>query len=409
MKGRIIAAVNEKKASLAYEHFEEYLKCADSVNGDMFSLLFRSLSTVDDIPFFNKWMDYVTEHQIELGENSYTCAGHRRFSHIAIIQFFSGVGMEEEAMKYVNIVVEKGMKIKYSSSDPVHPRFRHYLPLLQGISDRGDIPAMRKVIAHMRENNIPFDENVYYYEMKTCGMLRMPFTVGLAGKDEELFVVCLKELMKAVDLVETEPMVDLLKAFVERQAFGIDVTRSYPSWVLKPCVILASGCCDVCGKQLRKEPLSLAAKHELASEVESLILSRASRSAASAIETRKTKEDRVENFLAFKAFLAKTGPYDIFLDGANIAHYKQNFDGGCFNYQQIQMVAEYLLRQKKRILIVLHEHHFNQAGTTLPEQWLERGLAYKVVKGNNDDLYWMYAALAADNDAMVRTGAGREA
>lgn len=237
----------------------------------------------------------------------------------------------------------------------------------------------------------------------------MPFTVGLAGKDEELFVVCLKELMKAVDVVETEPMVDLLKAFVERQAFGVDVTRSYPSWVLKPCVILASGCCDVCGKQLRKEPLSLAAKHELASEVESLILSRASRSAASDVETRKTKEDRVENFLAFKAFLAKTGPYDIFLDGANIAHYKQNFDGGCFNYQQIQMVAEYLLQQKKRILIVLHEHHFNQAGTTLPEQWLERGLAYKVVKGNNDDLYWMYAALAADNDAMVRTGAGREA
>ena len=166
----------------------------------------------------------------------------------------------------------------------------------------------------------------------------MPFTVGLAGKDEELFVVCLKELKKAVDVVETEPMVDLFKAFAERQAFGIDVTRSYPSWVLKPCVILASGCCDVCGKQLRKEPLSLAAKHELASEVESLILSRASRSAASAVETRKTKEDRVENFLAFKAFLAKTGPYDIFLDGANIAHYKQNFDGGGFNYQQIQMV-----------------------------------------------------------------------
>ena len=132
----------------------------------------------------------------------------------------------------------------------------------------------------------------------------MPFTVGLAGKDEELFVVCLKELMKAVDLVETEPMVDLLKAFAERQVFSIDVPRSYPSWVLKPCVILASGCCDVCGKQLRKEPLSLAAKHELASEVESLILSRASRSAASAIETRKTKEDRVENFLAFKAFLS---------------------------------------------------------------------------------------------------------
>ena len=56
----------------------------------------------------------------------------------------------------------------------------------------------------------------------------MPFTVGLAGKDEELFVVCLKELMKAVDVVETEPMVDLLKAFVERQAFSIDEMNKAP-------------------------------------------------------------------------------------------------------------------------------------------------------------------------------------
>lgn len=89
------------------------------------------------------------------------------------------------------------------------------------------------------------------------------------------------------------------------------------------------------------------------------------------------------------------------MDGANIAHYKQNFDGGCFNYSQIQMVVDYLRKEKKKILIVLHEHHFNQESTTLPEEWLEKGLAYKVVKGNNDDWYWMYAALASENDAMV--------
>lgn len=168
MKGQIIAAVNEKKAHLAYERFEEYLKCTDSVNGDIFSLLFRSLSIVDDIPFFNKWMDYIAEHQIELGENSYTCVVLIHLSPIAIIQFFSSIGMEEEAMKYVNIVAEKGMKIKYSFCSQISSRIRHYLPLLQSISNRGDIQAMRSVISHMREHTIPFDENVYYYEMKTC-------------------------------------------------------------------------------------------------------------------------------------------------------------------------------------------------------------------------------------------------
>ena len=76
--------------------------------------------------------------------------------------------MEEEAMKYVNIVAEKGMKIKYSFCSQISSRIRHYLPLLQSISNRGDIQAMRSVISHMREHTIPFDENVYYYEMKTC-------------------------------------------------------------------------------------------------------------------------------------------------------------------------------------------------------------------------------------------------
>ena len=33
--------------------------------------------------------------------------------------------------------------------------------------------------------------------------------------------------------------------------------------------------------------------------------------------------------------------------------------------------------------------------------WLEKGLAYKVVKGNNDDWYWMYAAMSSSHNTMV--------
>ena len=94
------------------------------------------------------------------------------------------------------------------------------------------------------------------------------------GKNEELFIVCMKELMKATDILQNERTVDLLKEFVERYGHPVSMMRSYPNWILKPCVILASGTCDVCGKQLRKEPLSLKEKHELASEVEMMILSR---------------------------------------------------------------------------------------------------------------------------------------
>ena len=103
---------------------------------------------------------------------------------------------------------------------------------------------------------------------------RAAFRIGLVGKNEELFIVCIKELMKAVDILQNERTVDLLKEFVERYGHCRFMMRSYPNWILKPCVILASGTCDVCGKQMRKEPLSLKEKHELASEVEIMILSR---------------------------------------------------------------------------------------------------------------------------------------
>lgn len=81
--------------------------------------------------------------------------------------------MEDEAMKYVNLIIEKGMKIKWALLRCVTPRFRNYLPLLQSISERGGIASMRRVIAHMREHAIPFDENVYYFEMKTCTLLAL--------------------------------------------------------------------------------------------------------------------------------------------------------------------------------------------------------------------------------------------
>ena len=76
---------------------------------------------------------------------------------------------------------------------------------------------------------------------------------------------------------------------------------------------------------------------------------------------------RRENFEQFKQFLRENGPYDVFVDGANIAHYKQNFEGGTFNYGQIELLTSELQKQGYKVLIVLHEHHFDQQSIDLPE------------------------------------------
>ena len=53
----------------------------------------------------------------------------------------------------------------------------------------------------------------------------------------------------------------------------------------------------------------------------------------------------------------------IVLDGANIAHYKQNFIGGDFNFEQIYLTIDLLIQdyhyEEKDICIFLHEKHFS--------------------------------------------------
>ena len=85
------------------------------------------------------------------------------------------------------------------------------------------------------------------------------------------------------------------------------------------------------------------------------------------VGSQDSTESHLSNFRAFKQFLKEYGPFDIFIDGANIAHYKQNFDGGFFNYSQIQMILDHLQEEGYHALIILHEHHFNNPNSSLPE------------------------------------------
>ena len=50
---------------------------------------------------------------------------------------------------------------------------------------------------------------------------RAAFRIGLVGKNEELFIVCIKELMKAVDILQNEMTVGLLKEFVKSGTINV--------------------------------------------------------------------------------------------------------------------------------------------------------------------------------------------
>ena len=234
---------------------------------------------------------------------------------------------------------------------------RDYLPLLKSVSKRGDLTLLTELCDHMRSHGIEFDESVYCYILNAC----------INGSNPDQFIRSLNEMLKEVEVLQTEEYIEVLQRFSFLSLFIFTVMSRNPRWVLRECQILSSGVCSVCGSTMSKLTLSVTDKRDIAQKVERLIESSRKSMKLQSIGSKESGPDRLKNFLEFKEFLKKKGPYDILLDGANIAHYKQNFEGGSFDYNQIDMLATYLISQGYKILIVLHEHHFGKDYTTLPE------------------------------------------
>ena len=87
--------------------------------------------------------------------------------------------------------------------------------------------------------------------------------------------------------------------------------------------------------------------------------------------SKEEGEQRLQNFQEFKEFLKKHPDIDVFIDGANIAHYKQNHEGGCFSYLQIKLAIDFFQKRNYKVLVLLHENHFNNPESTLPEVFID--------------------------------------
>jgi proteinaceous RNase P len=108
------------------------------------------------------------------------------------------------------------------------------------------------------------------------------------------------------------------------------------------------------------------------------------------------KNDIAKNHYKFLGFIHKINKYskvDYILDGANIGYFKQRPDkGNPISYKNINNVIEHLEKQKKSILLFLHEKHINDNNYYV-KLWNQKNILYITDKGLNDDWFWLYAAL----------------
>mmetsp|Transcript_17474 Transcript_17474/g.24877 ORF Transcript_17474/g.24877 Transcript_17474/m.24877 type:complete len:629 (-) Transcript_17474:1798-3684(-) len=128
------------------------------------------------------------------------------------------------------------------------------------------------------------------------------------------------------------------------------------------------------------------------------------------------KNMRIKIWDSFKAWLDRQvvgRPFEVVLDGANIGYYKQNYANApkYVDYNQIDWVVRHFRREKKRILLVLHERHFSPKlmpdwAIPITKRWESNdGLVslFRAPAGCNDDWFWLHAALQCGKDCMVLT------
>ena len=119
-------------------------------------------------------------------------------------------------------------------------------------------------------------------------------------------------------------------------------------------------------------------------------------------------EKRPQDFQNFRKWLNDHGPFDIIIDGANIAFFGFRDPGG-FSFKQIRTAVDVMTSRfpGKRVLVILHvsrtkgpKAEESRASEFLSELRREK-MIYAAPPGSNDDWYWMYASVNAAEGGLL--------
>ena len=130
---------------------------------------------------------------------------------------------------------------------------------------------------------------------------------------------------------------------------------------------------------------------------------------SSAQELERLAGRRMAQWRTFKAWLAKSGtPYDCIIDGANVGYHGANYAGApdAVDFRQVDAVLRKCIDGGRRALVVLHARHLQDdrlpaSARPLLHAWRRSKSLYSCALRNNDDWYWLYAAVAAGPGSLL--------
>ncbi|KAF1322249.1 Polycystin cation channel, partial [Globisporangium splendens] len=264
----------------------------------------------------------------------------------------------------------------------VLPKLRTFAPLLHAYSEAGDLEKCLWTQSKLVEHSVELTEPEYLSLLKVC----------TTNGDATQFYAILDQYIDTV-LQPDRSAWDVLKEWFQSEA----AQEEGKKWTCTVGTVDDKGVCSVTGDQLQSIELPPALEAELLEKIESLVT---------------TDEKRTTQWGEFKTWLDEHGPFDVVIDAANVGYFNQNYEGGGFNYKQIETLLTHYEQQQKRVLIVLHKRRTTDEQVpaehrAMVAQWAERCIMFNCLPGNNDDWYWLYAAvrfggrtLAVTNDEM---------
>ncbi|CAH0487404.1 unnamed protein product [Peronospora farinosa] len=264
----------------------------------------------------------------------------------------------------------------------VLPKLRMFSPLLQAYSAAGNLEKCIWVYEKLLLHELEPMEDDYVALLRVCVK---------TGNSERFYAF----LNRFIDEIWQPSLStwDVLKDWFSSEAAQVNGRK----WKISEGAVSKEGVCSVTNNQLQSLELSTELQEALLAKIEKLV---------------RTDDKRKLQWDEFKQWLEKYGPFDVIIDAANVGYCNQNFDGGGFNYGQIKHMVQHYETKGKKVLIVLHERRTADKQVPLEyrahiAEWRACHKMFNCQPGNNDDWYWLYAAvklggrtLMVSNDEM---------
>lgn len=287
--------------------------------------------------------------------------------------------------------------VKQMKSAGIIPRSRSYEPALFGFCKKMMAEKAYEVDAHMIENGVLAEEPELLallrlssedkrpgkvYEM----MHRMRTTVRQVSEETAEVVEGWFRSKSAAEVGKEKWDVQRVKIGVINGGGGWHGQGwlGKGKWRVARTGIDQRGTCLCCGEKLVSIDIDPKETETFAKSLSKLACEREART----------------DFLQFREWLDRHGPFDAVVDGANVSILNQKI----FNFQQLKHVVNqlYQLSPTKRLpLVILHRSRVNGGPALQPnnkkllESWKNAGALYVTPPGSNDDWYWLFAAVSS--------------